>query len=517
MQSAGASRRWVAVVAGLAVIGSIVIGPGSARGQDEEDETDSPFSLRDVTLVDPINGVSIIFRDVQVLTIPNVRPARILAQFDIDNDGLPDGAADSDGDGLPDNWELGPLNPLNGDPLEPLGNGATERVDRVVSFPAPTAIGPGTPPTFLLARLPVATSALDADTDDDGISDFIEVFGLKFIDDNGNQILDPPGFVFEGVDLSEWSDGNNDGLPSVGEFPLENIAEALNRQNDFDGFFFTDPVLADTDGDGILDGDDLDPLINPETFGITIAEGIASFDRPGAAEIDEDLDNDGLGNGSDFANDLIDTVDFPLDLNRLIGLFRPDIEERGELPESLIEDLLGADWDGNGLFRITDVKNFSASVTRVELITRFGSLFFLGDPADPDAHCFCTEQGAVFQAEVNLPFGERGIGMGFQELLVPAARSEPFFPDVRIWAVLYAWRLPSFDIDGDGYSGAPRVLEDTHPFIQGAGGGTGNEDLDGQVDVVNFFPFCGNTGFALGLTLSLLVLARLITGRRRRF
>ena len=504
MQSASGLRLLFAATAGLALVGSARAG-------------ESPYSVQDVILVDPINGVSITIENVRVLTIPNVRAAGFLAQLDIDGDGLPDGAQDTDGDGLPDNWELGPLNPANGDPLEPLGNGATERVDRVVSFPAPTAIGPGTPPTFVLARLPVATSATNADSDGDGLSDFVEVFGLKFIDDNGNQILDPPGFILNGLDLSEWSDGNNDGLPSVGEFPLKNISEALNRQNDYDGFFFTDPALADTDGDGTLDGADEDPLINPETFGITIAEGLASFDRPGAAVIDEDLDNDGLGNGSDFASDLIDTVDFPIDLNRLIGLFRPDIEARGEIPESLIEDLLGADWDGNGLFRLTDVKNFTASITRAELSTRFSGLFFLGDPDDPATHCFCSEQPAIGEADVDLPFGERGVGMGFQELLIPAARSEPFCPDVRIWAILYSWRLPSFDIDGDGYSGAPRTLEDAHPFVRGGGGaGTGNSDLDGQIDVVNFFPFCGNTGLALGLTLTLLAVACVVPRRRRR-
>jgi hypothetical protein len=104
-----------------------------------------------------------------------------------------------------------------------------------------------------------------------GLSDFIEVFGLKFIDDNGNGKLD---FSFV--------DANGNGTPDPGEqtaaasgsmatstgslrgrYPLANIDATLNRQYDFDGFMFTDPPNPDTDGDGLIDGEDPDPLINP--------------------------------------------------------------------------------------------------------------------------------------------------------------------------------------------------------------------------------------------------------------
>ena len=104
----------------------------------------------------------------------NERAARILGMFDIDGRGGADQSPDSDGDGLPDSWEFGGLDPANTD----------------VPFPAPQAIVPGTPPDPIFARRPVRTRATSRDSDGDGLTDFIEVFGLKFIDDNNNGILD---------------------------------------------------------------------------------------------------------------------------------------------------------------------------------------------------------------------------------------------------------------------------------------------------------------------------------------
>ena len=49
-----------------------------------------------------------------------------------------------------------------------------------------------------------------------------------------------------------------------------------------------------------------------------------------------------------------------------------------------------------------------------------------------------------------------GVGLGWQNLLKPApdARTD-FLPDRRVWAILYSWRMPGFDIDGDGFVGTP--------------------------------------------------------------
>lgn len=465
----------------------------------------------------------------------NLRPVAVLSQMDIDGDGVPDGAIDSDCDGLPDNWEAGGV---EGPSLIPNAG------DRFVGISAPTAIGPGTPPTFIFARLVVATSAGARDTDGDGLTDFVEVFGLKYIDDNNNGILDfaftdsnANGRFDEGEPInpaSEWLDLNGDGLPSIGERPLPNIDPALFRDNDFDGFVFTDPTLADTDGDGLNDLEDRDPLINPRSFGV--ARG--TFERLVAGDLD--LDNDGLGNGSDFANDLLGVVDSPSDLGELIGIFRPDrLSDENEvacpvptIPETLIEDLIGADWDGNGLSRITDVRTFrsgiSTSTTCLEQIyddpataaNEFQQLFlvegrelFGRDPAVDGADACQRPPVGASNCSTPSVFNARVQNLGWQELLLPAGRSVPFFPDRRVWTVLYSWRMPGFDIDGNGYVGSPEqnfAVDDLHEFV--AESNTGIPQLDGRVDAT-----CGMLGgSALMATLAGMWGLRLLGGRRRR-
>ncbi|MCH8148196.1 MAG: hypothetical protein IH987_09435, partial [Planctomycetes bacterium] len=393
---------------------------------------------------------------------PNLAPANILNRLDIDKDGEPDNTADTDGDGLPDNWELG----------------GAEVNDRVVFYPAPSAIVPGTPPTPIFTRRAVATSAVSADTDGDGLSDFVEVFGLKFIDENGNGRLDP----------DEWADFNGDGMPSVGEYPLDNVQRdasgaalpnAFGLLHDFDGFMFTDPANPDTDGDGVNDGDDNDPLINPRSFGNT-APFFVRFNRSD----DPDIDKDGIGNGMDMGNDLTSTdapgvtefqgIDNPANMRELLGLFRKDLLGEEIVSESVVEDLLGADWDGNGLWRTTDVQDWLIVIDPdgEGEGTRPPDQFFALDPDDLENTSFfytsqkldnLTEEeiaaGKVGLLDlVNSPtyrdYNGRGIGLGWQNLLRPPSTTE-FVPDKKIWAILYAWRMPGFDIDGDGFVGVP--------------------------------------------------------------
>ncbi|MFO0837004.1 MAG: hypothetical protein U1D55_00635 [Phycisphaerae bacterium] len=406
------------------------------------------FSTRLIVVLGVVAATSIVGSRPAFAQAQNLLPARILGMFDIDGKGGADsvdtngdGVADvldTDFDGLPDTWEVGGLDPQQTD----------------VPFPAPTAIVPGTPPTPLFARRAVRTSASSRDTDGDGLSDFVEVFGLKFIDDNGNGVLDP----------DEWADLNGDGMPSIGEFPLANLIPLANggvSAFDYDGFVFTDPTNADTDGDGLLDGEDPDPLINPRAFGQR---------APVTSAGDADFDNDGLGDNMDMGNDERGEINNPTDLRRLLELFRPDIIATAgtniRIPEGLIEDLLGADWNGDGLFRLNDIDSPVFGFVTQPSFTVIGNidLFQIENPVGgitriPLGLAPTVRFPSNFDRTVYMTAARRGTGgvnpgLPFQTLLRPTSRNENvFLPDPRIWTVLYSWRMPGFDIDGNGFIG----------------------------------------------------------------
>jgi hypothetical protein len=477
----------------------------------------------------------------------NTRAARILGMFDINGQGGPDQAVDSDADGLPDTWEVGGLDAENTD----------------VPFPAPEAIVPGTPPTPIFNRRPVRTSATSRDTDGDGLSDFIEVFGLKFIDDNGNGVLDDASVrdaadnvLFNadgspqratdatGFDVGDWFDFNGDGLPSPGEFPARNALVGGDLERfDFDGFVFTDPTNPDTDGDGVADGADNDPLVNPRSFG----QDRAFFSSGGGSLAnDQDFDNDGLGNGLDLGNDVDGEIDNPTDLLRVIEIFRPDLLGGSvvRVPEGLIEDLLGADWNGDGLFRLTDIlEPHFGVVAEPTLGAGAIDLFRIEDPDDPTSTIplgFATTLfPSGFSRTTYYTFARRGSGgvnapLPYQELLVPAGRADNvFLPDPRIWTVLYAWRMPGFDVDGNGFigidgasfsgdidvngvtvTGEQRRTQDNVPSSELPTSGT-QSLLDGQIDVT-LPAFCTASSFTL-ISLALVGAAwTRPTSRRRR-
>lgn len=479
---------------------------------------------------------------------PNTRASRILGMFDINGLGGPDESIDSDGDGLPDTWESGGLDPENS----------------AVAFPAPPAIVPGSPPVSLFSRRPVRTLATARDTDGDGLTDFIEVFGLKFIDDNGDGILDDAAardatgaVIFDGgrpvraTDASgqptgEWFDFNGDGMPSIGEYPAVNVLIPGASQNfDFDGFVYTDPTLFDTDGDGVSDGADNDPLVNPRTFGEDRA--FFSSDPSGtlADPNDVDFDNDGLGNGMDLGNDVIEQIDNPTDLLRVIEILRPDLLQQAvvAVPEGLIEDLLGADFNGDGLFRLTDIETpHFGLIVAPSFSAGSIDLFAVEDPNDPN---FTVPLGfaltlfpAAFEPATYYTAAERlnpsagNASLPWQEFLAPAGRNDNLFlPDPRIWTVLYAYRMPGFDIDGNGFIGydsstftgaldvnGTASLVDPENVAAGAPSSVVRVSdtsliagLDGQVEVsIASFPCLG----AL-LSLTIVGLCGLRAGRRR--
>lgn len=549
----------------------------------------------------------------------NPRASRTLGRFDLDRNGLID--IDSDRDGLPDTWEVGGL----------------DSPDLAVPFPAPQAIVPGTPPVSLFSRLPVFTLASSADSDADGLSDFSEVFGLRFIDENRNGVLDDATAwdpaspdvnnpialrdasgnplratvaclqagtcalweLTVGVDpanpnaplftarlvtggeaiaivqsrnladqagqVGEWFDLNRDGLPSIGEYPAANAL--CTGCFDYDGFVFTDPTLRDTDGDGNPDGTDPDPLINPVAFGDT-----TNFATRNTTN-DFDKDDDGIGNGMDLGNDrLTQTVsgrtvqgglDNPTDLRRVLRQFRRDVLEKtgcqagaDRVPEGLLEDLLGADWNGDGLFRINDVKNphfglranpTSGVVSGVEFFADVAdpgsALFVLGDfPAAFDGFSY-----NVARSVGGAPPTRLAIPLPYQELLQPVStNATQFIPDFRIWTVLYSWRMPGVDVDGDGFIGLDSdsqksfelngtifaISDDTCTATAADGSSLAaasipssriliaqdnfSPRLDGQIEVPSSSPFCAAFGLGFGSLTALLGLAVGRGWRRRR-
>ena len=474
---------------------------------------------------------------------PNVRVSRILGMFDIDGGGVPDLSPDSDGDGLPDSWESGGLDLLNTD----------------VPISAPQAIVPGTPPVSLFSRRPVRTFASSFDSDGDGLSDFVEVFGLMFIDDNFNGLLDDacardvggsPLFNADGSPMrltcdclaagtcfrlnelgvvvsdapecaadpealvGEWFDYNADGMPSIAEFPAVNrLLSGAATNFDYDGFMFTDPTNGDTDGDGLPDGIDNDPLVNPRSFGVDNV-----FFPSGAGDLanDRDKDNDGLGNGLDLGNDVDQNIDNPSDLNLVIELLRSDLLASGadRVPEGLLEDLLAADWNGDGVFRLTDIQtpHFGINGAPTPLFAGGIDLFKIEDPANPAVTIplgFANRPFPDgFRGTVYFTFANRDPAvvpvLPYQEILRPVGRRDnEFLPDPRIWTVLYSWRMPGVDVDGNGFIGYdsasfsglvdlngvfvdPSTVPNdpsTNLRVAGATGQGGDGDLDGVVEV----------------------------------
>jgi hypothetical protein len=475
---------------------------------------------------------------------PNTRASRILGMFDIDGGGVPDLSPDSDGDGLPDSWESGGLDLLNTD----------------VPFSAPQAIVPGTPPVSLFSRRPVRTSASSFDSDGDGLSDFIEVFGLMFIDDNfngvlddacardaaGNPLVNPDGtpirltceclaagtcfrlneanvLVSDAPEcvgdanalIGEWFDYNADGMPSIGEFPAVNLLVAGAALNfDYDGFVFTDPTNGDTDGDGLPDGVDNDPLVNPRSFGV---DNVFFPSGTGDLASDRDKDNDGLGNGLDLGNDVDQNIDNPSDLNLVIELLRSDLLASGadRVPEGLLEDLLAADWNGDGVFRLTDIQtpHFGISGAPSPLFAGGIDLFKIENPDNPAGPLIPLGFAnrlfpGGFSGETYFTAANRDPAivpvLPYQEILRPIGRRDNvFLPDPRVWTVLYSWRMPGVDVDGNGFIGYDSasfsglvdlngvfVDPDTQPNdpstnlrVAGAAAAGGDDELDGVVNV----------------------------------
>ena len=254
--------------------------------------------------------------------------------FDTDSDGLSDGAEDVNKNGFSDVTESDPLIP------DTDKDGFADGIE-----------------------VAVGTSPLDIDSDDDGLADNVE-------DSNLNAVVD------ENETNPAKRDTDNDGVADGVELGLVHFLDDPDGMGkllgtdlslfipDADPSTTTDPLIADTDEDGALDGqedvngngkvdaEESDPL-NPDTDADGLSDGIELSSK--SSSLDWDSDDDGIADPDEDKN-----RNGKLDADETSpSLFDTDHDGLSDgLEISLVEGI--PDPDGNGMLRGTDVKVFIA-------------------------------------------------------------------------------------------------------------------------------------------------------------
>ncbi len=300
-------------------------------------------------------------------------------KFDTDGDGLHDGREvreygtdpnkeDTDDDGMPDWWEvenkLSPTNP-NDRFSDPDNDGLTN-----------------------LLEFKHGASPLVEDTDGDGIPDGWEV---KF-----------------GLDPSQFADGltdlDADGLSNAGEYRFK---DSLYQQS-------TDPKVADTDDDGLLDGEEARFGTNPFN-GDTDLDLLSDGDEIhiyGTNPLTKDTDGDGLSDGKEIFETFTKPTVFDSDSDGLddgrewaywldrMDRGRTQLEQSGTVPSLIANKFPGApidvqvkqmgphgDPDLDGLLNILDEDSDSDQLfdgVEVNPPANFACAGEGTDPVDPD-------------------------------------------------------------------------------------------------------------------------------------
>ncbi|MCB9779001.1 MAG: OmpA family protein [Alphaproteobacteria bacterium] len=182
---------------------------------------------------------------------------------DTDGDGLSDGEEDRDGDGLVDPWETDPEDGSDGADAD--GDGIPDVLEDECTLGGDStdADGDGIPDAeegLVDTDGDGSPDFCDEDSDDDTIPDSVE--GTDDVDDDGTG---------NWRDLDSDDDGDDDEIEGTGDIDcdgIENYVDADDEDGpcadpDNDGLTNaeeedcgTDPYDPDTDGDGILDGDE---------------------------------------------------------------------------------------------------------------------------------------------------------------------------------------------------------------------------------------------------------------------
>ncbi|MDO6496478.1 Ig-like domain-containing protein, partial [Cellulophaga sp. 3_MG-2023] len=206
----------------------------------------------------------------------------IWAAADCDGDGVTNGTeatngtdpynTDTDGDGVPDNTDSDALDPC--DPVQAAGYTGYDASNAI--WAAADCDGDG---VINSTEVTNGTDPYSTDTDGDGVPDNTDTDPLDPCD---------PAQVagYTGYDASNaiWAAADCDG---------DNVT------NGTEDTFGTDPYNTDTDGDGIQDDVDNDPL-NP--CDPVQAPGYTGYDASNAIWAAADCDNDGVINGTEVTN-----------------------------------------------------------------------------------------------------------------------------------------------------------------------------------------------------------------------
>ncbi|MCA0132815.1 beta strand repeat-containing protein, partial [Winogradskyella alexanderae] len=250
---------------------------------------------------------------------------------DTDGDGIPNGYdLDSDGDGIPDNNEAqstgayaAPLDSnSDGIPDDTDGDGLADTYDSTPAGGPAGSIGITPVNTDgILTTSDTIPDYLDPDSDNDGQSDTIEAVITLTGNDADFDGLD------DAIDVTSGLEDPNGIINDTG------ILQNTDGINDVD---FRDVV--DTDGDGVLDTEDLDDD-NDGILDTAEAEGgndpIGDEDGDGIPNFADTIDNGGAGDGS--TTNYTDS-----DLNGIPDVF--DSDDDG------IPNHLDVDSDGDGCF-----------------------------------------------------------------------------------------------------------------------------------------------------------------------
>ncbi len=179
-------------------------------------------------------------------------------------------------------------------------------------------------------ELKAGTNAYRKDTDDDGLSDFIEIFQLK---------LDPCLQDTDGNGIADGEeDSDEDGLINRKELSLGTRPEDYDTDGDgvSDGeevnHYKTDPLNADTDGDNLNDGEDIKLGFSPLKQD-TDSNGITDDKEKVQQSISEEISQENKNDGA--------ITEVTLDI-KLTG----DIESNTEIENVFGEDVLSSELVG---------------------------------------------------------------------------------------------------------------------------------------------------------------------------